>query len=81
MLRPTSDGSTKEHVVERFKLSTDGKTLEALVTVDDPDTFNEPLHLRQGWRKVGRETACAENNEDNFHQNLFPIPQADKPDF
>jgi hypothetical protein len=76
--------TTKEHVVERFKLSADGKTLEALVTVDDPDTFNEPLHLRQAWRKVNNpmlETACAENNEDYFHQNLFPIPEADTPDF
>jgi hypothetical protein len=76
--------SAKEHVMERFKLPTDGKTLEVLVTVEDPDAFNEPLHLRQGWRKVNNpmlETACAENNEDFFHQNLFPIPQADKPDF
>ncbi|HEY4408207.1 MAG TPA: hypothetical protein VGN55_26435 [Xanthobacteraceae bacterium] len=76
--------TTKEHVVERFKVSADGKTLDAAVTVDDPDTFNEPLHLRQGWRKVDNpmlETACAENNEDFFHQNLFPIPESDKPDF
>jgi hypothetical protein len=76
--------STKEHVVERFKVAADGRTLEAQVTVDDPDAFNEPLHLRQGWRKVDNpmlETACAENNGDYFHQNLFPIPEADKPDF
>jgi hypothetical protein len=76
--------STKEHVVERFKVSADGKTLEAQVTVEDPEAFNAPLHLRQGWRKVDNlllETACAENNEDYFHQNLFPIPEADKPDF
>ncbi len=76
--------TTKEHVVERFKPSADGKMLDAAVTVDDPDTFNEPLHLRQAWRKVDNpmlETACAENNEDYFHQNLFPIPEADKPDF
>jgi hypothetical protein len=76
--------TTKEHVVERFKPSADGKMLDAAVTVDDPDTFNEPLHLRQSWRKVDNpmlETACAENNEDYFHQNLFPIPEADKPDF
>jgi hypothetical protein len=76
--------SLKEHVMERFRVPPDGKTLEAAVTVDDPDTFNEPLHLRQAWRKVTNpmlETACAENNEDFFHQNLFPIPQADKPDF
>ncbi len=60
------------------------RRLAPLVTVDDPDTFNEPLHLRQGWRKVDNpmlETVCAENNEDYFHQNLFPIPEADKPDF
>jgi hypothetical protein len=76
--------TTKEHVVERFKVAADGKTLEASVMVDDPDTFNEPLHLRQAWRKVSNpmlETACAENNEDYFNQNLFPIPEADKPDF
>jgi hypothetical protein len=27
------------------------------------------------------ETACAENNFDFYHQNLFPLPEADKPDF
>jgi hypothetical protein len=74
----------KEHVVERFKVSADGKMLEAYVVVDDPDTFNEPLHLVQRWRKVKNpllETACAENNGDHFGKSLFPIPQADRPDF
>jgi hypothetical protein len=76
--------SLKEHVVERFTPSADGKLLNVAVTVDDPDAFNEPLNLRQAWRKVPNqllETACAENNFDYFHQNLFPIPEADKPDF
>jgi hypothetical protein len=75
--------SEKEHVVERFKILPDGR-LEALVTVDDPDTFNEPLHMIMRWRKVPNqmlETVCAENNGDIFVKNLFPIPQADKPDF
>jgi hypothetical protein len=27
------------------------------------------------------EVVCSENNDDHFQQNLFPIPQADKPDF
>jgi hypothetical protein len=74
----------KEHVVERYKLSNDGNRLEVLVTVEDPDTFNEPLHMVQRWRKVPnpmRETVCAENNGDHFNKNLFPIPQADKADF
>jgi hypothetical protein len=74
----------KEHVVERFKVSADGKMLEAYVVVDDPDTFNEPLHLVQRWRKVKNplvETVCAENNADHFKQNLFPLPEAEKADF
>ena len=37
--------SEKEHVIERYKVSDDGRMLEAAVTVDDPDTFNEPLHM------------------------------------
>jgi hypothetical protein len=76
--------SEKEHVVERFKLSADGNTLNADVMVEDPDAFNEPLHLLQRWRKVQNmllETVCAENNADHFHQNLFPLPEATTPDF
>jgi hypothetical protein len=76
--------TVKEHVVERYKLAADGKSLEANVTVDDPDTFNEPIHMVQRWRKMKnplQENVCAENNVDYFHQNLFPIPEADQPDF
>jgi hypothetical protein len=76
--------SEKEHVTERFKLSADGNTLEAYVIIDDPDTFNEPLHMVQRWRKVKNqllETVCAENNGDHFNQNLFPLPEATTPDF
>jgi len=78
--------SLKEHVVERFTITPDGKSLRAVVTVDDPDTFNEPIHMMQTWHKVRNpliETVCAENNNDAifFHQKLFPIPQATKPDF
>ena len=73
------------HVVERLKLSTDGRMLEALATVEDPDTFKEPLNMVQRWRKTMTgpmlETVCAENNVDYFNQNLFPIPEANKPDF
>jgi hypothetical protein len=74
----------KLHVVERLKLVEDGKVLEALVKVEDPDTFNETLNMVQRWRKVANpmlETVCAENNLDFFNQNLFPIPEATKPDF
>ena len=74
----------KLHVVERFKLSADGKILEALVKVEDPDTLNEPLYMTRRWNKVPNqflEVVCAENNGDHFGKNLFPIPHADTPDF
>jgi hypothetical protein len=74
----------KLHVVERFKITDDGKTLEASARVEDPDTFNEPLNMVQRWRKVPNpllETVCSENNSDFFNQNLYPIPEATRPDF
>jgi hypothetical protein len=74
----------KLHVVERFTISQDGRSLTAIVTVEDPDTFNAPLALKQTWRKnqvAMAETVCAENVDDHFNENLHPIPQADKADF
>ncbi|HWF94370.1 MAG TPA: hypothetical protein VG291_05365 [Xanthobacteraceae bacterium] len=74
----------KLHVSERLKLSADGTALEALVRVEDPDTFNEPLNMVRRWRKVPNplyEMVCGENNRDYFGMNLFPIPHADTPDF
>ena len=76
--------TTKLHVQERFKVAADGKTLEAAVKVEDPDTFNEPMHMTQRWRQVPnlfQETVCSENNQDHFGQGLFPIPEAKKADF
>jgi hypothetical protein len=76
--------SEKLHVVERFTVSPDGKNLTAIATVDDPETFNGPLTMQQRWFKVNEpmsETVCAENNEDFFHQNLFPLPEAKTSDF
>jgi hypothetical protein len=76
--------TTKEHVVERFTISPDGKELTAVVTVDDPDTFSEPIHMMQKWRKVPNpllETICAEGNYNYFNQKLFPMPEAKTPDF
>jgi hypothetical protein len=74
----------KMHVVERFTIEPDGKNLTAIAIVNDPDTFNAPLAMKQRWFKVHapmQETVCAENNGDFFNQNLFPLPTAEKPDF
>jgi hypothetical protein len=76
--------SEKLHVVERYKVAAHGGTLDVVVNVDDPDTFNEPLYMARRWRKVPNarlEMVCAENNGDHFGRNLFPIPQAETPDF
>lgn len=75
----------KLHVVERFKVTGDNKFLEALVKVEDEDTFNEPMHMTKRWqrdRNAWKETICAENSStDYFEANLVPIPQASQPDF
>lgn len=74
----------QEHVVERYTIAPDGKTMTGVATVEDAGALNEPISMQQRWRKSGGrliETACAENNPDVFHQNLFPIPQTKTPDF
>jgi hypothetical protein len=76
--------SEKLHVTERYKIVNNGNTLEAFIKVDDPDAFNEPIYMLKRWRKSDNpllETVCAENNVDQFYQNLTPIPQATKADF
>jgi hypothetical protein len=74
----------KLHVVERFKVTADNKFLEALVKIEDEDTFNEPMYMTKRWRRepnVWVESICAENNIDPFNSNLAPPPQASQPDF
>jgi hypothetical protein len=77
--------SDKLHVVERFTVAPDGKSLTAIVTVEDPDTFNAPLTLKQVWRRTNlaiEESVCAaDGGVDMFNLNLHPIPVAEKADF
>jgi hypothetical protein len=74
----------KLHVVERFKVTADNKFLEALVRIEDEDTFYEPMYATKRWKREPnewRETICAENSGDHFNANLVPIPQATRSDF
>jgi hypothetical protein len=72
----------KLHVVERWKLK-DAATLEVMIRVDDPDTFNEPWTAAYRYRRVQRpivyEEACAENNFSTQYD--YHMPSAAKPDF
>jgi hypothetical protein len=67
-------------VVERFKLAEGGKTLDVTMTVDDPETYNQPWRAALRYRQVQGpfvEMACAENNlQFDYH-----MPMAAKPDF
>ena len=72
----------KLHVVERWTQSADGKTLEVIFRVEDPDTFKEPWSAIQRYRRVEQpfvEQACAENNNTTVFD--YHIPVAEKPDF
>jgi hypothetical protein len=71
----------KLHVVERWRMIEEGKTLEVLVTIDDPDTFHQPWQGILRWGRVQRtlpEEVCAEGNFVLFD---YGTPVADKPDF
>ena len=42
------------------------------------------MYMTARWRKQERpwrEFICAENNPDRFGHNLFPLPEAETPDF
>jgi hypothetical protein len=72
------------HVIERFKVIEDGKTLEVRVTVEDPGAFNAPWSAIARYRRATApqkltEQPCAENNLDLG--NNYNTPTADKPDF
>ena len=71
----------KLHVVERFRLIDEGKTLEVKISVDDPDTYNQPW---TGVRRFNRAQATLGEEicqEGNFMLFDYGIPVDDKPDF
>lgn len=73
------------HVIERYQLSADGRTIHVDISVEDPGTFNLAWRARQTYHRNPEkpidETICAENNEVMFDAAVSPIPKADKPDF
>ncbi len=73
--------SEKLHVTERWKTIENGNRLEVAMTIDDPDTFNQPWQAIMRYRRVPdtlAEQVCAENNQVAID---FHIPVADKSDF
>jgi hypothetical protein len=75
--------SEKLHVVERWRLIEGGSKLEVHVTVNDPDTFNQPWQALRRYEKGQGpfpEEICAENNHHLFGDD-YDIPESDRPDF
>ena len=76
--------SDKMHVVERYQLLDDGKRLQVLFTVTDPDAFTTKWSAVVNYTHTKAElveSICAENNMDHFKSRMFPIPTAALPDF
>ena len=73
----------KLHVTERWRMIEDGKKLEILITIDDPDTFNQPWRALRQFERVKRnlvEDVCSENNINPLGID-YGTPVAEKPDF
>ena len=71
----------KLHVVERYHLVDDGKTLQVDILVEDPDAFTTPWRAIQRYRRSEypvTEEVCAENNRNLFD---YHMPVAERPDF
>jgi hypothetical protein len=77
--------SDKLHIIERFTIAPDQKTMDVDVTVDDPGAFTVPWHAEQHFRRQAQgpmqEESCAESTGNFLHYDMDPIPHADRPDF
>jgi hypothetical protein len=78
--------TTQLHVVERYTISDDGRSMDAVATVEDPGAFTTQWSAVQHYRRVAQpyaESICAENNNNYNYFNLKvdPIPEAKTPDF
>ena len=71
----------KLHVVERWRMIEEGKRLEVLITIEDPDTFNQPWKAMVRWDRTQAtlpENICVEGNLLLFD---WGVPQTNTPDF
>jgi hypothetical protein len=77
--------SEQLHVIERFRLIEDGRTLEVEIYVEDPGAFTVPWRGTQRFVRSDRsplvEAVCAENNANYFNYDVDPMPVANRPDF
>jgi hypothetical protein len=76
--------SDQLHIIERYKASLDGRTMQVDVTFDDPKAYSQQWNAVVRYRKgqaMPTEEVCAESAEDPVSGTLYPIPVAAKSDF
>jgi hypothetical protein len=79
--------TTQLHVVERYTIAPDRKSMGATISVEDPGAFTSKWSASQRYILHNTpiaegENVCAENNDSNyFHEDEIPIPQSTVPDF
>lgn len=76
--------SEQLHLIERYKPSADGRTMQVDVTYDDPKAYKQSWNAVIRYRKgnvLPTEEACAELAQDPVNGGLNPIPVAAKADF
>ena len=72
--------STQAHLVERYTLEDDGKSLHVVIRIEDPVYLSRPVYrnyffnLRNDWEI--KEYLCAEGNRDNVFQQREGQPGA-----
>jgi hypothetical protein len=76
--------SEQLHMIERYRVAPDGKSMQAEVTYDDPKAYTTQwkalIRYRLG-RDLPQEVACAESPVDPVTGKMYEIPIAAKPDF
>ncbi len=68
--------SRHAHMIERYTKSSDGKAIQILITVEDPEYLAEPLSVERRWVLAGSqqqgEFDCEENpREDMSDQTVY----------
>lgn len=73
------------HVIERWTIAPDLKTVGVSISVDDPGAFTMSWRAVQRWSRVEDapilQVPCNENNDDQFGQGLVPLAHAQTADF